>query len=1275
MAHAVLLVLALSCDLVFGGPLSPARNTDYGRLPLAFEENRGQTDRNVRFLARAGGHSIFITGDKAMLALRDGEDSAAVSIQLSKTRRSAEQRAESPLAGYSNYYIGNDPSKWVQGVPNFGRIRVAGIRRGIDLVYYGTQGQFEYDLDIAAGADASDLVLHIEGAQSLRVDGAGDLLIHTAAGDLRQRAPVAWQEVGGRKRPVTVRHVLRGGRDVLLRVGRYHRNHPLTIDPVVSYSTNLGGSGGELVSSIAVDGFGYAYVTGYTSSADFAVTSGSYHGSEDAYVAKINPAGTALVYATYVGGSQADYANAIALDGSGNAFITGWTYSSDFPIAFGGTSSYVASKDAFVARINSSGVIAASRYLAGSGSIGSGIAVDPNGDAYVAGSTASSAFPTTAGSLMTTKPTGSSTTGFVVKMDSSLNIIYGTYLGGGGTDLPAGIAVSSIGQVYVVGSTTSANFPTSNGVYQSTYKGAGDAFVTELNAQGSAVVYSTFLGGSSSDQATAIALGGAGTAYVTGLTESMDFPTTAGAFSTSKPNSSSNENVFVTKLNAGGATLGYSTYLGGTTYFNDLSTGIVVDSSERAYVLGTTSATNFPTTPGSLKSQQSNQFFSGQDLFLTEFNPTGTSVVYSTFFGTASDETAGGVALDGNGGVYITGRTNSPTFPTTATALQPSSKESQGNYSGFVTKIDFSSSVLCNIVLSSNSVSLSGRGGTGSFTFTVASGCPWEITSDSFITVGAPHGGFGNGTVNYTVAQNQSTYFGETGTITVNGGVLTAGTNILTVNQAAGSCTDPVFGSSSVNFDGTGGIHDVSVTLPSNCAWNLSNPLPWISLSNSVNSAGTGTLAVFAAPNAYSQRQGTVTLATKSISIVQTGGSCTLSLASHQTSVPAQITAGSVSFTTGGSCTWTAYSTVPWIQINPNSSSGQGNGSVPFVVAGNPGTAARTGSLLIGDQTYQVMQAGGPGVTPTTYTQSGYTGPYCCGPLGDGGPVGNATVFDPSEMAFDGTGNMYIADTINGRIRRVDTNGIITTFAGGGSSGLGDGGPPTSAMLSQPQGVAVDSLGNVYIADTGNQRIRKVSANVISTIAGTGLQGFNGDHQPATSAQISAPTGIVIDGAGNVYFSDTGNQRIRRITPGGTISTVAGTGTQGYGGDGGSATAALLNYPSSLALDSAGNLYFIEFVELSCAQNLHDGRDHNGRRQRDCGTLRRRRTSYFGECVSYWLRLRHCSGWIGIGLYRRMGRRYTKGHARRHYSHNFDERQRLQHSRPCGRSFRERLRR
>jgi len=1173
MLRKTFILLLGSCATVWSSPDTAKAKEHYGRLPLVFEENRGQTDPSIRFLARGPKYGIFIGDHEVRLGLHAGNRTSAISLRLAGSQSSAIAAPEHLLYSRSNYFIGNNPEKWLYNVRHFERIRTDDIKKGISIVYRANEDQFEYDLRISPGADSSSLRSYLDGARSLRVDADGSLVIGTALGELRERPPVAWQEVDGQKHYVHVIQRVHGLHEIVFKVDTYDHSLPLVIDPVISYSTYLGGSLGDTISGIALDSSGRAFVTGTTMSPDLPVTgTSSYHGSADAFVAELSADGTSLIYATYVGGSNRDNAYSIALDASGNAYITGGTFSSDFPNLFGPGSTFSGLSNGFVTKLNSSGILSASRFLSAANTVGLGIALDASSNAYVTGTTGSATFPTTAGSLMPAKPSLAGTTaGFVAKLDTALNIVFGTYLGGSENEMPTAIAVDSNGRAYVTGTTNSANFPVTSGAYQIAVLGGADAFVAEFNPQGSALVYSTRLGGSGNDTASAIALDTSGNAYVTGATTSTDFPTTMGVYSVSKPASSFFSSVFVARINAGGGSLAFSTYLGGAN--DDSGAAIAVDLSGNVFVMGTAYSVNFPTTPGALKTQRSkNTTLSGQDLFLSKFDPTASTLQYSTYLGTADDENPGGMVLDKTGGVYIAGSTTSLSFPTTASALQPTSRELNHAASGFITKIDSSSAVLCNIVLSSNTVNVPGRGATGSFDFTAAAGCSWEITSDSFIEVSAPLSGFGNGTVNYKVDQNPSPDFPVTGTIRVNGGTLNAGSNILTVDQAAGSCSDPVFSPSNVNLGVSGGLAAISVSLPSTCPWNLVNPVPWIVPSNSVSSTGSGSLNLYAGPNSYSARQAAVVLAGKTILVTQSGGICVMTLQAQQRGAGAQPTSGSLGLTTGPGCQWYAYSSASWVKVSTNS--GLGNGSASYSIAANPGTETRSTSLLIGDQTFSITQAGGPGFSATTYLNSLYTANGPATPLNNG-PVGSAFVNDPSGMTRDGAGNLYIADSTNNVVRRVDVNGIISTFAGGGTT-LADGGSPTSAKLSSPKAVAVDSAGNLYIAETYGYRIRKVSNNIITTIAGTGTSGFNATDQQAASAQISTPFGLAIDSSGNLYFTDSQNQRIRKVTPNGAISTVAGTGAAGFSGDGGQATAARLHFPTGLAIDTVGNLYFAD---------------------------------------------------------------------------------------------------
>lgn len=488
-------------------------------------------------------------------------------------------------------------------------------------------------------------------------------------------------------------------RPVGFAVGGYDHFLPLVIDPVLSlsYSTYLGGSGGENGFAIAVDGAGSAYVTGNTGSRNFPTKNPlqlSYSGSTDAFVAKLNSAGTALVYSTYLGGSGGERAYAIAVDSSGEAYVTGFTRSTDFPIknAFQTTISSGDLWDGFVAKLNATGsALLYSTYLGGSGmDEGHAIALDGAGNAYVTGMTFSANFPT-ANALQPNR-TGSPDA-FVAKIDPSQvggkSLVYSTFLDGSAYSDGLGIAVDGLNNAYVTGRTSSSDFPTTPGAFRTqlgSTDGSEDGFITKINAAGSALVYSTFLGGSGVDKVYGIAEDGSGNAYVTGYTESTNFPTVSSLQSGLRGAS----DAFVTKLSADGSALIYSTYLGGTGTENQSAYprvgGIAVDALGNAYVTGNTGSTDFATTAGVFQPT----YGGGQyDAFVAKLNPAGTAFVYSTYLGGSDIDEAFGIAVDGSGNAYVTGTTFSTNFPT-KNALQPKKAGRGNNNNAFVTKIAFS---------------------------------------------------------------------------------------------------------------------------------------------------------------------------------------------------------------------------------------------------------------------------------------------------------------------------------------------------------------------------------------------------------------------------------------------------------------------------------------------------------------------------------------------------------------------------------------------------------
>jgi len=677
----------------------------YGKLPLSFELNRGQTDSRVKFLSRGSGYTFFLTPDEAVMVLRSaptakGDKTApgAASRKVpthEKTAPPAVLRMRmvganpkpavaglDALPGKSNYFIGDDPQKWRTGVANFSKVKYAGVYPGIDLVFHGNQRQLEYDFVVAPGGDPGAIRLAWKGAKRIEVDGRGDLVLHVAGGRVVHHAPVVYQEIDGSRHEIRGSYVLRGKDQVGFRVASYDRSSPLVIDPVLLYSTYFGNYCEAL--GIAVDGSGNAYVTGLTGSANFP-TAGPLQaahggGPYDAFVSKLNAAGSALTYSTYLGGSWEDQGFGIAVDVSGNAYVTGFTESTDFPTAGPLQAAHAGGvRDIFVSKLNAAGsALSYSTYLGGSHwDEGFGIAVDVSGNAYVTGNTISMDFPTA--SPLQAAHAGGGWDAYVSKLNAAgSGLSYSTYLGGSDWDEGHGIAVDVSGNAYVTGFTESTDFPTASPLQAAHGGGVRDVFVSKINVAGSALTYSTYLGGSGEDQGSGedlrfgIAVDGSGNAYVTGYTTSTNFPT---ASPLQAANAGSGD-VFVSKLNAAGSALTYSTYLGDSGY--DYGRGIAVDGSGNAYVTGATYSTNFPTA----SPLQAANAGSG-DVFVSKLNAAGSALTYSTYLGGSGFDYGTDIAVDGSGNAYVTGTTLSTNFPT-ASPLQASMV---GGIDAFVAKI------------------------------------------------------------------------------------------------------------------------------------------------------------------------------------------------------------------------------------------------------------------------------------------------------------------------------------------------------------------------------------------------------------------------------------------------------------------------------------------------------------------------------------------------------------------------------------------------------------
>ncbi len=713
---------------------------DYGKRPLAFEKNQGQTDSRVKFLSRNAGYTLFLTADEAVFSLptnkandkwptaggrNEGQQSLVgrqlpnneskqqmrnpiLRLKLVGGARHAAVRGVDELPGKSNYFLANDPKKWRSNVPTYAKVKYEEIYSGIDLVYYGNQQNLEYDFIVAPGADPRRIAFSLRGTKRIRRDERGDLVLKMRMGEdeIRWHKPVAYQEENGTRQLVAVDYAVKDKNRVGFELGGYDASRPLYIDPLI-YSTYLGGSGGDNGLGIAVDSSGNVYVTGSTNSTNFPTMSPHQSANGEgvggtAFVTKFNASGSALVYSTYLGGSNgSDVGNGIAVDSSGNVYVTGRTTSTNFPTVnqFQFTNGGGVKGTAFVTKLDASGsFLAYSTYLGGTGGdAGNGIAVDSSGNAYVTGSTGSVDFPTMNPFQLRNGEATAGSTAFVTKFNASGSaLVYSTYLGGTymagaltAGDTGYGIAVDSGGNAYVTGNTRSQGFPTMN-PFQSYNKGGnGNAFVTEFNPTGSALVYSTYLGGSGGDSGLGIAVDSSGNAYVTGSTSSTNFPT-KNPLKSGSGVSADDGDAFVVKINTASSAVVYSTYLGGSG--NDGGVGIAVDSSGNAYIIGDTSSTDFPTMNPLQPAYGGNS-----DAFVTELSASGSFLVYSTYLGGSGVENGAGIAVDSSGNVYVTGGTDSTNFPT----MNPLQPAYGGNGDAFVAKFAAQSGATASMVPSS----------------------------------------------------------------------------------------------------------------------------------------------------------------------------------------------------------------------------------------------------------------------------------------------------------------------------------------------------------------------------------------------------------------------------------------------------------------------------------------------------------------------------------------------------------------------------------------------
>lgn len=688
-----------------GAALSPTQLSP-ASLPFGFEAISEEGGAAPCFIARGPDSALAVTPTGATLTLAHGERPAAVSrseregLRRPRTVRSvrleflnanpaARMTGLEPLPGRVNYLLGSDPTRWRTGLTLSGRVQVRELYPGVDVVYYSNARRIEYDLHFAPGSDPRAVVIRVSGADGLRLDANGDLLLRLGDGEIRQPRPVAYQLEGGARRPVGASYRLLDSRTFAFELGAHDPQRPLVIDPVLSYATFFGGAGADIAWDLALDAAGNIYVAGESMSAGLA-TPGAFQTTNrlgtslggDVFVAKFDNLATNLIFATYLGGSGDDAALGLAVNAEGNAFLTGFTTSTNFPTANALRPAISGSKDpifgvypmdGFVAALSTNGSsLLFSTYLGGNGhDEGIGIALDPAGNVLVTGFTDSTNFPT-AGGARTNYNGGRDA--FVTKFaPGGTNLVYSLFLGGANVDNGEGIVADGAGNAYVVGFTASTNFPLTNAIQAflnnpladtNIVLGGNDAFLAIL-APGGELLRSTLLGGGRDDVAFRVALDAATNVFIAGSTRSPDFPV-APPGNTNLPRGVSAaisiEDVFVTKLAPGATNWTYSVIFGGTV--RDEAWDVAADASGNAHLVGVTFSTNFPTADPSGFLRATNA--GGGDIFVAVLGPEGTNLVRSAYLGGSRDDFGYAIKLDAAGNEYLVGRTASTNFPTVA---------------------------------------------------------------------------------------------------------------------------------------------------------------------------------------------------------------------------------------------------------------------------------------------------------------------------------------------------------------------------------------------------------------------------------------------------------------------------------------------------------------------------------------------------------------------------------------------------------------------------------
>ena len=1194
----------------------------FGKLAPHFEPNVGQSDGEILFLSRGKNYTLFLAEDHATIRLHNGEAGYSdVKLKWEGAATKPEISAEGLLASYSNYFRGSDPSKWRTEVPHYRSVRYREIWPGIDLVFHGDNKDLEWDFVVLPGGDPDRIGFIVEGAGDLELNEAGELILDTQFGKTKLKKPLIYQDApgqqSGERSIIDGQYELASSGRIGFHLGDYDTGRRLVIDPVISYSTYLGGNFDDYGHDIAVDANGYAVVTGSTISKywsdSFPTTGGAFQtGStgpgSHAFISKLSQDGSALVFSTFLGGGSEDYLR-VALDSTGNIYVTGSTGSKDFPTTEGAYLERRKSIDTntFVTKLLPSGsALEYSTYIGPA--VPRDIAVDSEGNVYVAANTSDTDFPITANAFQPWL--NGDMDAVVFKLDAAGAVLdYSTYLGGRTNDHALGITIDSAGYAYVAGNTNSDDFPTSPGSYQAVRLNNDksyyyDAFLAKLSNTGSVLIYSTYLGGRNNDRITDLHVDSGGLVYVAGITESDNFPTTPGAYQTSKPSSA--KDAFVSVLSGSGTGLQHSTFCWQVDSDND--TKMAVSALGEVYLSGGASL-GLPSSPLAFQPFPINSTWGP---YIAKLSSDLSAMEYSSPLGGGYREYLSDLQLDLSGNVYLVGYTKSTTFPTTNGAFQ-TSKVHDTYYDAFITKIE-PSQTPCAYAVSPTNLDLDWREQNAEIEVTVNDGCVWRLTDyygsynwltpDKIINVGPD-------TLTLSVNKNHSIYERSDS-------IIVAGQSV-EIKQQGELCSHTLTPESRA-FGTGGGISTVSVIAPHGCRWQANSNAAWLSILQGSTGNGDGIVQFSVDYNTGSPRSSSISIADQVFSVTQSG--------SGDQGIPPG----------------------PPDYISPEN--GDSNAAAVPVLQWQSVEGATSYSVYIGLEDVDFLKLAQADLTSTNYIVTGLSAgatyiwkvvaknqwgdSAASSPIWSFSVTTSATSITPESKGFplqggtglinvtantgfpwiawsnddwititsdpSGSGNgtvEYSVDAYGGSAARegvlivagntftVTQMGpesfLITTYAGTGVSGYsGDGGLATMAKMGNSYSVAADPEGNIYIPDSNKYHvIRKVDATtgIISRVAGrVSIYGYSGDGGPAIEAKLYRPFGVTLDSTGNLFIADRGNHAIRKVDAvTGIITTLAGTGAHGYSGDGGQATAAQLNTPHSLAFDAADNLLIVDY--------------------------------------------------------------------------------------------------